>query len=437
MHKRQWEFARRHFEEARKVFQLLRWKRMESSVLRNIGLGLRLQGDLNKSLRLVEEAGRLLEGPDPNRTAHAAFLLADRALIEFGLGRYRESGRTIAGCEKLARARRWHLGRLYGRLVRALIALKTGRKKAARDLVNGLFDLAREKGYHGILGLELRHQPELLSFVRGLPGHRAYLDRFPRYYAAEPPGLFLRFFGRMRIEDADRNELRPAWPTEKARSLFAFLVLNRARNLTRDEVLDALWPGSKRTRAQENLRTTAYRMRRALAQIKTSGPDKDAPFSRRQGRYFLLPDLAIESDVDEHDRLMKLCDMTRSEDEQVSLLKQLAEAGREPLLPDIYDGWADARRSAFREQRLKVLGRIIAILSRRNDHSACAGYCAQYLKLEPLSEETAHTLMFSLKNLGRISEVKKAYQALARKLREELKCPPAPETKRFYRELLK
>ena len=247
----------------------------------------------------------------------------------------------------------------------------------------------------------------------------------------------MRFFGRMRIGDGDRNELRLDWPTEKTRSLFAFLVINRTRRLTRDEVLDALWPGSNRTKAQENLRTTAYRMRRTIAQINMSGLEKDAVFTYRRGQYALLPDMAIESDTDEFDRLMKLCDMTRSEDEQIGIMKQMAEIGMEPLLSDIYDGWADARRSVFREQMLKVLGRLIAILSRRNDQSACADYCAQYLKLEPLSEEIACAHMTSLKNLGRVSEVKKVYQTLERRLREELKCPPTPETKRVYRELLK
>ncbi len=435
--KQQWDIAHKHFEEARKVFQLLRWRRMESSVLRNIGVLQRLQGDLNKSLQSIAQAEDLLKDPVPQKTAHAAFLLADRALIEVDLGNYPAAAKTIAQCLQQARLHRWHLGQLYGFLVKALISIKGNRKKGLEKLVASIINITRQKGYHGILALELKHKPDLLAYMNKFAVAKAYIDKYQLYVALKQPRIFVNFFGGMRIEDGVHQQLVLEWPTEKTRSLFAFLVINRTRGLTRDEVLDALWSGLSKKKAHENLRTTSYRMRQAIGQAEIPGVEKELIFTFNRGQYLLFPNIIIESDLDEFYRLVKIADILPSEDDKKNALKQAIEISHEPFLTDIYDQWIDDQRLALREQKLAALHRIIKIASNQNDHLECAKYCKQYLLLEPLSEEIACIYMASLKDLGRRSEIKNVYQTLEKALRDELKSDPAPETQQFYHALTK
>lgn len=437
MHKQKWISAQRHLEEARKVFQMLRWRRMESSVLRNIGTLQRLQGDIPNSLQSIKQANVLLNGIGPGESAHTTFLLADLALVEVELGKYSKARKTITRCQRQARIIHWHLGELYVLLVKTLISLMHKHKGRSFQMVDSLIKVAQKKGYHGILSMELRHQPDLLRYIRQFPKYRSYLDKHHVYYTQEHPILFVKLFGRMRIEDKEHKNIALNWPTEKTKSLFAFLVVHRAKGLSRVQVIDALWSRLSKKKAQENLRTTAYRMRQTIGKACIKGVTKELIFTYKQGRYILLPNITIECDLDEFYRFMKLADIAHSDDEKKTALKKAIDIAQADLLPNIYDQWVDSQRSIIHEHKLNALKKVIQIESVQKDDLACIDYCKKYLIMEPLSEEIACICMKSLKNLGRLSEIKVIYRSLEKALRNEVKCIPSKETQYLFQALLK
>jgi DNA-binding SARP family transcriptional activator len=437
MHKQKWDIARQHLEQARKVFQMLRWRRMESSVLRNIGTLQRLKGNIPKSLESIKQARGLLNGLGPGESAHVTFLLADMALLEVELGQHSRARKTIARCQRQAHQINWHLGELYVLLVNVLISLKNKNKKGTVRFIDSLIKLAQKKGYHGILSMELRHQPELVKYIRQLPKYGSYLDKHHVYHTSEHPALFVKLFGRMRIEDSEDQNIVLNWPTEKTKSLFAFLVVHRKKGLSRAQVLDALWSRLDKKKAQENLRTTAYRMRRTIRKACIKGVTRELIFTSKQGRYVLLPDITIDCDLDEFDRLIKLADIAHSDDEKKTALRKAIDIAQGDFLSDIYDHWVDSQRSILHEHKINALQKIIQIVLVQNDNLACIEYSKQYLAMEPLSEEIACICMKSLKKLDRLSEIKVVYQSLEKALRNEIKCTPSQETQRLYQTLFR
>jgi LuxR family maltose regulon positive regulatory protein len=434
MYKEQWNSAHKHFDEARNVFHMLHWRRMESSVLRNIGTLLRLQGNIQDSLKSIEQAEILLTDPVPQKTAHSAFLLADRALLEVDKGNYSRAQQTIARCLRKARSKHWRLGDMYSLFVKTLVAVHRNNENKAKILIHDILQITREYGYHGIFDLELRHQPNLVAFMKGIPVYHAYLKQ--HHISPQPPTIHVLFFGGLRLEHEDRKTIELNWPTEKTKSLFAFLLMNRAKQLTRSQVLDALWTGIGKKKAHENLRTTAYRMRKTLKNAPMSGIALDGIFTFEKGRYILRPNISIESDVEDFARNMKLADIGSTDKETRKTLEQAINMSRDPFLPDVYDQWVDTERALLREHRLNALRKIIIIEVRCKDHLACVEHCTQYLKLEPLCEEIVCIYMKSLKNLGRLSEIRKAYKTFEQTLQKELHSAPTPETQRCYYSLV-
>lgn len=434
MYKEQWESAHTHFKEARTVFNTLRWRRMESSVLRNIGTLFRLQGDMQASLKSIEQADLLLRDPIPQKTAHSAFLLADRALVYVEKGDFSRAQKTITRCLHEARRKHWRLGDMYTLLVKTLIALRGKNKRKTNTLIRDLLQITNKYGYNGILALELKHQPEVMAFMTDIPAYNAYLEK----HGIDPQRSLINviFFGGLRLEDQGQHSIRLNWPTKKTKSLFAFLVFHRAKQLTRSQVLDALWTGLDKKRAHENLRTTAYRMRQTLKNVNMPNIALDTMFTCQKGRYMLVPNITIESDIDDFTRILKLADIAPTDRETKQALEQAIDMSRDSFLPDIYDEWVDNERSRLREQRLIALRRIIAIESRFKDHKACAEHCKQYLVIEPLSEEIVCTYMKCLKNLGRLSEIKKTYKNLKKTLQKELHSVPSQKTQHWYHSLL-
>src|SRR6266545_419046 len=63
-----------------------------------------------------------------------------------------------------------------------------------------------------------------------------------------------------------------AWRRKPARQLFKCLLSRANRRMTRDEVIDLLWPESDPEAASSNLRSTLFAMRRVLQPTKDSLP---------------------------------------------------------------------------------------------------------------------------------------------------------------------
>jgi len=385
MYQEQWHTAHAHFQEAQQVFHILRWRRMESSVLRNVGTLFRLQGKKRESLKTIEQAERLLNDPTPQKTAHAAFLLADRALLQVDQGDYAGAQKTITQCLRKARKKKWQLGEMYSLLVKALAAVYQNNTNKAKQYIDGLLSVTEEKGYHGILALELKHKPKLVGYMEKLAFSRSYLEN--HHITSIRPKLFVSFFGGLRLEDMDHRTIPLTWPTAKTKSLFAFLIIHRVRSLTRAQVLDALWSGMNKKKAHENMRTTAYRMRQTLKHADIHGIAADSIFTIQRGQYILLPEITIDSDIDEFIRVMKMADIAQSNAERKKAYERAITINCESFLPEIYDQWVDAQRAILHEQRCTALHQLIIIAQNEKNDTACATYCKQYLLYEQLSEE--------------------------------------------------
>jgi DNA-binding SARP family transcriptional activator len=213
--------------------------------------------------------------------------------------------------------------------------------------------------------------------------------------------------------------------------------MSRTKGLTREHLLNSLWPGMSKKKAHENLRTTVYRMRKAIGQANIKGVERDLIFTSHQGQYILLPNIAIESDMDSFDRHIKLADISGSESEKKNVLLQALDISRESYLPEIYDNWADEQRSILQEKRLNSIHKMIVIALHQDDHVTCSEYCKQYLKIEPLSEEITCILMENLKSLNQRSEIPKVFRNLEKALREDLKSAPTSETRDLFHALMK
>ena len=111
-----------------------------------------------------------------------------------------------------------------------------------------------------------------LPIVRTRSGLRPYriLNRLARPAVAEhatmavTPMMFVNVFGRFRCEIGGRAV---AFSRRRDQQVFSYVALAPECRTSRDELLDAFWPGINRTIAAQGLRTTLSRIRRAIADV--------------------------------------------------------------------------------------------------------------------------------------------------------------------------
>ena len=201
------------------------------------------------------------------------------------------------------------------------------------------------------------------------------------------------------------------WGRRQAAQLVQFLALTRGRQLHREQVIDALWPGLSSDAAAPRLHKAAHYARRAL-------DDPDAVVLR-QDLVGLFPGRDdVEVDVGEFTRVARRA--LRAGD--ATLAAEALEWYGGPLLPeDPYAPWIDEPRRVAHEQHLDLL----RLLGRWDD----------VLAEEPTDEE-AHLAVARARAAG--GDVRGALVQLERleqALRGELGAAPGPEAVRLRREL--
>ena len=245
-----------------------------------------------------------------------------------------------------------------------------------------------------------------------------------------PPRSIVQLCGDLVVSLYGRRIERQL-PGRQGRVLFAYLVLNRSRDATADELVSALWQGGGPDGAQATLRTLVSKVRRAVG-MDVLG---------RGGRYRLsLPgDVRVDLEV-ARDAIHRAEAAVTSEEwhrawapAQVALL-----TARRAFLPGEEGTWIDEVRRELRDLETRGLeSYAAACLGVAGTELAVAERSARRLiEREPFHESGYRILMQVLAAEGNIADALLAYERLVGVLREELGADPSPRTRELHRSLL-
>lgn len=213
-------------------------------------------------------------------------------------------------------------------------------------------------------------------------------------------------------------------PRRKATAeLIAYLAVQR-RPATRDELLEALWPG-------DDPRRSAGRFYQAASEARMLLGDA---FIRDRDTY-TLDRQRLRIDLDDLDRLRSEMEATTGEQRQASLERVLA-LFRGPPLARMGALWADteARRlCAIEAEVLELLGRLRL---EAGDASRALDIAQRAEALDSSNERTVQLAMQAEAALGHRESVVDRYERLCRELDERFGLEPNHETKLLYRRLL-
>jgi LuxR family transcriptional regulator, maltose regulon positive regulatory protein len=171
----------------------------------------------------------------------------------------------------------------------------------------------------------------------------------------------------------------------KARELLLWLVLNGPG--TRDQLVTALWDGSREPRHQEYFRTALKRLRAALA----SSPDVTfQPLSTENGRYALHDDFEVTCDVLQ----LRTVDETASE-----AALRLLEGYRGELLPGLVSEWLEHERQRCLHHAVALSVTMASTWESTAPHKAMT-LLERALELDPWNDELFETLIALYRRWG-------------------------------------
>lgn len=208
---------------------------------------------------------------------------------------------------------------------------------------------------------------------------------------------------------------------KKAQALLAFLLLNRGRDVGRDEAAALLWSNTASEQARQSLRQCLSSIRRAM-------PGFAGLLVSRGDALVLPPTDSLESDVDElgqFEAFDSLPDLERAD----RLFRGEFVAGlsmREP-----FDDWATKERTRLADVQIRLLTRLAAQQRRVRHYAAAVETARRLTDLDPFREESSRLLMQLLAESGQRGLALVEHARVERMLREELQMSPDSDTRRL------
>ena len=230
----------------------------------------------------------------------------------------------------------------------------------------------------------------------------------------------MQLCGRFVIE-LDGRRIEDELPGRQGRMLLAFLVANRARTITREELVDALWP----TGRDGGLAPLLSKVRR-IVPLDGMRPAVDE----------LWVDIeAAAAAVHRAESALALGDPHAAwGPSQVAMFV----AGR-PFLSGEDAAWIDDERRRLGELHVRSLeayaSATLGVGGTELDAAVRAG--RELVRLEPYRESGYRILMEALDGEGNSAEAMLVYESLREKLREELGITPSEPTQALHRRLLR
>jgi DNA-binding SARP family transcriptional activator len=247
-------------------------------------------------------------------------------------------------------------------------------------------------------------------------------------------GLEIQLFGEFRVRRGGLLVERREWGGQKTRSLLKLLLAHPGRTFSRDEILDALWPGIPPEAAEKSLRVTISLLRKVLEPNLKRGSDSCYVLSRRPGYTFdRHSDCRVDAwEYEERRKRAETAQKVGQLEEAIAGYRAALDLVRgEFLAEEPYEDWAVEARVGWRERHLGALSNLSECLALKGRYTEAVEVCERALEADGYREELHRRLMLYHYCSGEQGLALKAYRRYAKLLKEELGVAPSPELARL------
>jgi DNA-binding SARP family transcriptional activator len=233
--------------------------------------------------------------------------------------------------------------------------------------------------------------------------------------------------GELRLEVDGAVVEGRTFPGRQARLVFSYLVVNRGRPVTRDELAGVLWSGTPPTGWERKVSVIVSRLRAVLGGLPTGAPVLTTVLGCYQLRP--APDTVVDSEEAEAEAEAAEARLREGDAPAAAPHAQRAAAlGRQPFLAGDDSAWVVDVRDARRRLVVRALDVGVEAAMAMGDPARAVALAEQAVAVEPHRELGHEKLVEVLARTGDRVRAMRAEQRLSRLLADELGIVPAPDT---------
>lgn len=230
--------------------------------------------------------------------------------------------------------------------------------------------------------------------------------------------LQITCFGNFQIVGPDGQPIK--WRTEKSKELAALLIFHNSQTVTRDEIIDLMWPETALDRAVHYLHNSIYYMRKSFENNKLDEALRIA------GTYSILIDDRVDNDLKTFNTLYA------KPEKDLETLEQLYALLSRDFMKGEDWGWATAQRDAFARSYTEVALKLGKGYFLNKDFSRAAEVLSGAYQKNPYDEAVTVMLIKLYIATGQKIKAVKHYSDYAALIKSELGINPG----RYLREII-
>ena len=256
------------------------------------------------------------------------------------------------------------------------------------------------------------------------------IHRVRRISFEEYPRMQVKLLGGFSVEIDGHVVDNSAWQRKKAKLLLVHLTLAAGHELSREYLIEQLWPDLSEERAKSCFYVTCSDLRKILR------PCKGTPFAyiRNLGNLYSIDRRLVGSDVEQFERLVRGVAFDRTDDQQmIDRCQELIEIYRGDLLGgQRCDQHIEAVRIRYRDMYIETLRTNVYSLIKMGEHRKALWFAQKVMESGGMREESLRALMCAQAEMGQRSAAIETYVVLKKHLDEEYGIVPSRKTKRLF-----
>jgi DNA-binding SARP family transcriptional activator len=245
----------------------------------------------------------------------------------------------------------------------------------------------------------------------------------------------VRFLGNFQICIGDVVVNKTASRARRPWNLLQYLMVHRNKTVTRQQLIEALWPDETSEQPDKALKNLVYRVRTAFAA-------KNIPYAQEvvlyhAGNYHLNNDLPWVFDFEQAEAYFEQARAPGlTADEKVKLDLKAIELYRGDFLAEqVYEDWVLPYNTYYRSQFFKCVNYTLNVLIAEGHNETIEFVCNRAIEIDPFEESLHLAYMNALVSQGKKSTALAHYNKLADMFFREMGVTPCEELRELYHEL--
>ena len=244
--------------------------------------------------------------------------------------------------------------------------------------------------------------------------------------------IYISMFGKISITWNGHSITEKDSRSRKTWLLLAYLIHERKRHITQDEIISLLWDEEdEQTNPQGSLKTALHRLRTMLNRLAPEAGHQ--LILRKDNSYAWNAAYELEYDVDIFESLCREIAAVSDEDVRLAYCLRVFRLYQGDFLPTLqHEPWVAQISTRYHQMYLDAVKNAVDILETRGLVNDIIEVCRQALKIEPYDEELTEHLLRNLIAAGKHQEAADAYEELSNCLLTDFGTMPSETIRSLY-----